>query len=141
MLQNTASQAHVTVFLVLLKAVFLEARFRSPLPPQTPPSPLVARGGQGRFRGRLRMAIRLARIRPYQRYDHFCQIRGSVTFTVSELWSLLPFWSSHESDGTKSLPPLRSGRNFASEWSRKFGKSPVYFFTNLLPLSIKICLG
>ena len=77
------------------------------------------------------MAIRLARIRPYQRYDHFCQIRGSVTFTVSELWSLLPFWSSHESDGTKSLPPLRSGRNFASEWSRKFGKSPVYFFYKL----------
>ena len=52
MLQNTASQAHVTVFLVLLKVVFLEARFRSPLPPQTPPSPLVARGGQGPLRSR-----------------------------------------------------------------------------------------
>ena len=52
MLQNTASQAHVTVFLVLLKAVFLEARFRSPLPPQTLPSPLVARGGQGPLRSR-----------------------------------------------------------------------------------------
>ena len=51
---------------------------------------------------------------------------------------LLAYWCSSVSDRTISLPPSHSGRNFASEWSRKCSDWGCFTPHNLLQTTARI---